>query len=222
MRWEDTTAPLPGDLERAHRLIAARFSDLDHSSRREGTLREQSDESSTRERILHEQVSEERRRVEALEQQLHWLRKYVFGRRSEKGVPVEQQALAFTSAAGQVEHSASDEDGGEQCVLTEVPAHTRRKRGGRRPLPTDLPREIGELRPAAADRCCLSCKTDKVRIGADRTEELDYVPRPRSWSGSTSDRSTRAARARMAWYRPSFRPVRSRRAGRGRDCWPTW
>ena len=175
MGSEDTTALLPSDLESAHRLIASLFSDLDHSTRRESTLREQIDESSKRERILHEQIGEERRRVEALEQQLHWLRKHVFGRRSEKGAPVEQQALPFATAAGQVEESATDEDG-DESALTEVPAHTRRKRGGRRPLPKELPREIIELLPAAAELCCQSCKTDKVRIGEDRTEELDYVP----------------------------------------------
>jgi len=175
--FEDTTEPLPRDLQSAHRLIASLCSDLDHSTRRESTLREQIDESSKRERVLHEQVNEERRRVEALEHQLHWLRKQVFGRRSEKGVPVEQQALPFATAAGQVEADASDEDGAnQQSPLTEVPAHTRRKRGGRRPLPADLPREIVELLPADADLCCQSCQTEKVRIGEDRTEELDYVP----------------------------------------------
>jgi transposase len=124
-----------------------------------------------------QQIGAERRRVEALEQQLQWLRKQVFGRRSEKGVPVEQQALPFATAAGQVEADARDEDGGEeQTALTEVPAHTRRKRGGRKPLPDDLPREIVELLPADTALCCQGCKSEKVRIGEDRTEELDYQP----------------------------------------------
>jgi transposase len=172
-----TTGPLPQDLKSAHQLIAALYGDLDQSSQRESVLHEQIDESSKREHVLHEQIEAERRRVEALEQQLHWLRKHVFGRRSEKGVPVEQQALPFASAAGQIEADASDEDrGSQQSALTAVPAHTRRKRGGRKPLPADLPREIVELLPADADLCCQGCKTAKVSIGEDRTEELDYVP----------------------------------------------
>lgn len=176
METPGTTAPLPQDLESAHQLIAALFGDLGQSSQRESVLRERIDESSKREHVLHEQIEAERRRVEVLEQQLHWLRRHVFGRRSEKGVPIEQQALPFATAAGQVEADASDEEGGEQCALTEVPAHTRRKRGGRTPLPEDLPREIVELLPADADLGCAGCKTEKVRIGEDRTEELDYVP----------------------------------------------
>jgi len=167
---QKTTAPLPQDLESAHQLIAALLGS-------ETTLRSELDLSTRREQVLHEQIGAERRRVEVLEQQLHWLRKQVFGRRSEKGVPVEQQALPFATAAGQVDGAASDEDGGEEhSALTAVPAHTRRPRGGRRPLPADLPREIVELQPADADLCCAGCQTEKVRIGEDRTEELDYVP----------------------------------------------
>lgn len=163
METQETTAPLPQDLESAHRVIAALYGDLDQSTKRE--------------HVLHEQIEAERRRVEALEQQLHWLRRQVFGRRSEKGVPAEQQALPFATAAGPVEADARDEDGGDApAALTAVPAHTRRKRGGRTPLPDHLPREIIELQPADADRCCAGCQTEKVRIGEDRTEELDYVP----------------------------------------------
>jgi transposase len=174
---QETTAPLPHDLESAHQLIAALYGDLDQLSKRASVLHEQIGESSKREHVLYEQIAAERRRVEALEQQLHWLRKQVFGRRSEKGAPVEQQALPFATAAGPVEADASDEHGAqEQSALTEVPAHTRRKRGGRTPLPEDLPRQIVELLPADADLCCQGCRTEKVRIGEDRTEELDYVP----------------------------------------------
>jgi hypothetical protein len=86
-------------------LIAALYGDLDQSSKRES--------------VLHEQIGAERRRVEAIEQQLRWLRKQVFGRRSEKGVPAEQQALPFATAAGQIEADARDEDG--DAALTEVP-----------------------------------------------------------------------------------------------------
>jgi len=88
-----TTAPLAQDLKSAHRLIAELLGsettlrrELDLSTRREKILHEQIDESSKREHVLHEQIEAERRRVEALEPQLHWLRKHVFGRRSESGV----------------------------------------------------------------------------------------------------------------------------------------
>jgi transposase len=43
-------------------------------------------------------------------------------------------------------------------------------------LPADLPREQIEVVLPASERHCATCDTAKVRIGADTTEELDYVP----------------------------------------------
>jgi transposase len=160
---QQTTAPLPQDLESAHRLIAELL-------RCEASLR---DQFGKRESALCEQIGEDQRKIESLQQQLHWLRNHVFGRRSEKGVPVEQQALPFATAAGVIEEKASDED--DSAVTIEVPSH-KRKRGGRRPLPENLPREIVELLPADEDLHCSGCDAEKTRIGEDRTEELDYVP----------------------------------------------
>lgn len=165
-----TAAPLPNDLESAHRLIAKLSEELDLSTRREQVLRTEFD---SRESTLCAQISEDQRKIESLQQQLLWLRNHVFGRRSEKGVPDGQQALPFTTAAGEVEEKASDEDSG---AAIEVPAHKRRRRGGRKPLPKDLPRETIELLPTDGDRHCRGCDTEKTRIGVDRTEELEYRP----------------------------------------------
>jgi len=184
---QKTITHFPQDLESAHRLITELVasetllrehekglrSELDLSSWREKDLSERLDESGKREAILHEEIGDQQRRLAALQQQLHWLRNRVFGRRSEKGVPTEQQALPFTTAAGEVQEKASDEDNGSEVI--EVPAH-KRKRGGRRPLPADLPRQVVELLPADEDLRCECCNTEKTRIGEDRTEELDYVP----------------------------------------------
>jgi transposase len=162
----ETTAPLPADLKSAHRLILA-------LQREQATLSEALDLSARRESALCEQIGEDQKKIESLEQQLHWLRRHVFGRRSEKGiVAVEQQALPFPTAAGAVEQNASDED----APAIEVPAHSRRRGGGRKPLPKELPREIIELLPSEHDRHCAGCNSEKTKIGEDRTEELDYVP----------------------------------------------
>ena len=164
MEPQGTTQSLPQDLESAHRLIA----ELVRSA---ASLREQF---GRRESALCEQISEDQRKIEALQQQLHWLRNHVFGRRSEKGVPAEQHSLPFATSNGAVEPGASDEDTKAE-ELTDVPAHKRR-RGGRKRLPENLPREIIELVPADEDLRCRCCNTAKTRIGEDRTEELDYVP----------------------------------------------
>ena len=110
----------------------------------------------------------------ALRQRVQLLTHRLFGRRSEKGVPViEQAVLPFEAAAGQVHPETTDESRGEE--ISEAAPHRRHHRGRRR-LPADLPRERIEVAPPASERHCAACDTAKVRIGADTTEELDYVP----------------------------------------------
>ena len=111
----------------------------------------------------------------ALRQRVQLLTHRLFGRRSEKGVPVvEQGVLPFEPAvAGPVQPETTDES---QRDDTAERAPLRRRHPGRRRLPADLPRERIELVPPASERHCTTCDTAKVRIGADTTEELDYVP----------------------------------------------
>jgi transposase len=111
----------------------------------------------------------------ALRQRVQLLTHRLFGRRSEKGVPVvEQGVLPFEpSAAGPVQPGTTDEsEPAESCER----APLRRRHPGRRRLPAELPRERIELVPPASARHCNTCDRAKVRIGADSTEELDYVP----------------------------------------------
>lgn len=111
----------------------------------------------------------------ALRQRIQLLTQRLFGRRSEKGVPVvEQGVLPFEPVvAGPVQPETTDESRRDD---TAERAPVRRRHPGRRRLPADLPREQIELVPPASERHCATCDTAKVRIGADTTEELDYVP----------------------------------------------
>jgi transposase len=110
----------------------------------------------------------------ALRQRVQLLTHRLFGRRSEKGVPViEQGVLPLEPAAGPVQAETTDESPRDE---TSQPASLRRRHPGRRRLPADLPRERIEVVPPASERHCATCDTAKVRIGADITEELDYVP----------------------------------------------
>jgi transposase len=111
----------------------------------------------------------------ALRQRVQLLTQRLFGRRSEKGVPVIEQGVLplEPAAAGPVQHEATDE--WRRDEISE-PSSLRRRHPGRRRLPADLPRERIELIPPASARHCPNCDLAKVRIGADLTEELDYVP----------------------------------------------
>ena len=111
----------------------------------------------------------------ALRQRVQLLTQRLFGRRSEKGVPVIEQGVLPLEpvAAGPVQAETADESREDE---TTEPPPLRRCHPGRRRLPAELPRERIEIVPPASARHCTNCDTAKVRIGADVTEELDYVP----------------------------------------------
>jgi transposase len=122
---------------------------------------------------LRQQVNADQQEIERLQQRIAQLTHRLFGRRSEKGLPVpEQGVLAFPAAAGAVATEATD----ESAAPTAVRSHVRRRHPGRRPLPTDLPREIIELRPSPEQLHCARCQGPKVCIGTDRTETLEFTP----------------------------------------------
>jgi transposase len=58
------------------------------------------------------------------------------------------------------------------------PATPRRRGHGRRPRPSDLPKERVEIDLTEAEKACPCCRRTRVRIGADVSERLDYRPAP--------------------------------------------
>lgn len=53
---------------------------------------------------------------------------------------------------------------------------TKRRQGGRRKLPESLPREVIEHDLSPDEKCCPSCGVIRERIGAETSEQLEYVP----------------------------------------------
>lgn len=153
---------LPQDLGEAHALIAQLLEQAD--------AREQQIDSKQHE------IESKQQQIDQLQHMLSVLRRYVFGRRSEKAAPVvaEQGVLPFAAAAGAVALAGSDEQESQPSV--EVRGHQRRSHPGRKPLPADLPVEIVEISPADEDLVCTCCEQQKRRIGEDITQTLDYRP----------------------------------------------
>jgi transposase len=113
----------------------------------------------------------------ALRHRVDLLCRRIFGRRSEKDRPdASAQPLLpyFEAAAGAVIAGASDED--LSAESEEVVVRRKKKHQGRRPLSRELAREEVVLEPSAEERVCQSCECEKVKIGEDRTETLDYRP----------------------------------------------
>jgi transposase len=131
-------------------------------------------------RQLELRISKQEDTVEEYSEEISQLREYIrllksqrFGARSERSH--SSQMGLFNEA-----ESIVDEDDGKADSETssiEVPAHTRRKRGGRKPLPAFLPREEIVHDLAEEEKVCTNDPEHRLaRIGVDRLEQLVFVP----------------------------------------------
>ena len=100
---------------------------------------------------------------------IHYLVRMTFGRRSER---VEGPTLFDTLVGPEPEGSPAPvaEPPADAAVVRKRPGHGRRRRLA------DLPREPEVLEVTAAEKSCPCCGQERVRIGADVSERLDYRP----------------------------------------------
>jgi transposase len=105
-------------------------------------------------------------RIEELENQLEWLKRQVFGRKSERMV-----------LPGQADFFA-DKDTRELEQLPEEreTVSYERRRPKRTPLPKSLPRERIEIDVPAEQKVCPCCAGERHRIGQETSEELAFQP----------------------------------------------
>jgi transposase len=124
-------------------------------------------------------LDEERRRnthyaeeIDHLTEQLRQFKREVFGKRSERWVPVEQRPL-FNEAeilAAQAEPGIETE-----ADKIEVKAHTK-ARGKRKPLPENLPREIVVVDIAESEKKDAAGNLLVRLVGREVSEQLEYSP----------------------------------------------
>jgi len=116
-----------------------------------------------------------------LELQVLKLQRHQFGRRSEK---LDPDQLALFVAKAQAE--AKNIDAAMKAILEATaprpedpirPPKLRPRTGhGRKELPDHLPREEIVHQPAAEELVCATCGGEKVCIGYERSETLEFVP----------------------------------------------
>jgi transposase len=110
-----------------------------------------------------------------LEEQVRLLRNEIFGRKSEKHLPPqnERQQQLFDEADDGSE-LAGQTTASEEPPPIRVAPHQRRK-AGRKPLPADLPRiEVIHDIPESEKQCACGCRLS--RIGEEVCEKLDIIP----------------------------------------------
>jgi len=107
---------------------------------------------------------------------LSGLLKRLYGRRSEKVDP--NQLDLFFQVLSECEAAAAPVEKEEPAVSEqELPKpKPRATPHGRKPLPADLPREKVEILPAESEQRCETCNSEKVVIGHEVSEVIEYVP----------------------------------------------
>jgi transposase len=121
---------------------------------------------------LQDQLQQSQREVASLHHQLDVMCRRLFGRKADRVDP-RQLALALEQLANEPGDASApiEMDSGE----TPVRAHQRKRTPGRRPLSTDLPRQVVVIDVSDADKRC-ACGQIKVCIGEDVAEKLEYTP----------------------------------------------
>lgn len=119
--------------------------------------------------FLRGRVERVEKENEFLREQLRLLTAQLYGRKSERLPRGENpQLLLFDERVEKEEPSSQRED------TIEIPAH-RRSRGGRKPLPENLPR-VEIIHDVSEDEKRCGCGAQKQRIGEEVAEQLDIVP----------------------------------------------
>lgn len=121
---------------------------------------------------------------QSLKEEVNSLRRKLFGSSSERyavETPIEPLGGIFDEAEQTLTEnpppkgeSDKDSEGDNEETIT-VPAHTRKK-GGRKPLPTDLPREVVTVDVPEHERICPNDGTPLVPAGFDVSEKLKVTP----------------------------------------------
>ena len=109
--------------------------------------------------------------IDDLHGQLHFLKRQLFGKKSEKLNP--KQRLLFEDMYEEIKAKI---DRQEQQEEVKPVKKSRRKHNGRNALPPELPREVVEIEPAEEEKTCSICNAPKKIIGYETTETLEYVP----------------------------------------------
>jgi transposase len=105
------------------------------------------------------------------EERLRAYRRELFGAKSEArgadqpGLFNEAEALGANATPAQ-----------EDTPETTIAAHTRKKRGHRKPLDPNLPREVVRHELPEAERFCANDRHALVEFGVEISEQLDVVP----------------------------------------------
>lgn len=108
--------------------------------------------------------------IDDLQGQLYYLKRQLYGKKSEKLDP--NQRLLFEHLYEELQAKIERQQPGAK----KIQSRRNVNHPGRKPLPDHLPRETIEIEPAEEEKVCSICNGSKTRIGSETTEKLEYVP----------------------------------------------
>jgi transposase len=109
--------------------------------------------------------------IDDLNGQLYYLKRQLFGKKSEKLNPA--QRLLFENLYNEIQEKIEQQ---KQPKIEKVKSKPNANHNGRKPLPADLPRKTIKIEPSEEEKTCPVCKSPKQCIGSEETEKLEYVP----------------------------------------------
>ena len=112
--------------------------------------------------------------IDDLQGQLYYLKRQLFGQRSEKLDP--NQRLLFEHLYNEVQARIEQQQQEQKTSLPPKKSRPNATHNGRRPLPSSLPRETIVIEPEPEEKICAECHNDKDKIGEEVTEKLEYSP----------------------------------------------
>jgi transposase len=128
-------------------------------------------------RELLEALHKSRRECEGVQQRLDLLLRKLYGQKAERFDPKQPWLLPEMAPDAPVEEA--------DAAVSEPPADAdeaddgmrqRKRNGGRKPLPKDLPRQRLEHTLPESERVCPCCGEICQKFGEDISEQLDYQP----------------------------------------------
>jgi transposase len=108
--------------------------------------------------------------IDDLNGQLYYLKRQLFGKKSEKLDP--NQRMLFEQLYEETKAKLQE----QRKPKVKKSGRDKTNHKGRNPLPENLPRETIEIEPPKEEMVCDHCGNDKSRIGEEVTEKLEYKP----------------------------------------------
>lgn len=106
-----------------------------------------------------------------LEKELSWLKRQMFGQKSEQFHTVDSAQTELNLFDEPVEvPGVKDKETGD------VTTKRRKRTTNRNPIPDDIECEEIIIEPEAAEKVCSCCGSDKIEIGREENKTLEYIP----------------------------------------------